>query len=315
MLRLTTLLGVLFLSLNLSTIAEARALHETMVFKGILNTTVIDQWSKLPGPRSYLFRLDHPTKHDLQTLAGLKNADRLQIEVQEWPKSADLPQWKALAALGAEFVGFTIGLPIPPVIDTLNEIGFSRYVFVLTSVPSSSQSQALKKLHAPASISFSLNGYPKFLERDALRGIPTNIPLQFAANFWPRYVHMDVMNMLPQTLKLRVSGVYPSTSDFEYLRQMKNLDEVIVDNDYDQSVAELWKNFGQMNVRWSSQNHVPSQASLDAFAESANLGPRRLVIDQDQELSRAESDRLISSPLAVEWIHSAPGSDTALGLY
>jgi hypothetical protein len=283
--------------------AWAAPIHETFIYSGSPSTEKVAEWSALPGSRSYLLQMDSPAAWDLDAVAQLRGADRIQIEVKSFIGEDAVESWKKVAQKGIELVGFNRGIPSEDEADRLNRIGFARYTFVLAGYPGPEEAHRLARLQAPVSLTIVTHAYPRFEDRAGLLAVPASVPLLHSTDYWPWYTHMDLMNQLPQAERLRVKDMFPPEEELPYLKNIKKLDEVIVDTNFD-APAGLWEKLGAMTVRWSSRDRVPYEDGLAAFEASRQIGGlRKLTIDSDTPLTDSERRRLEASPLPVEWIH------------
>ncbi len=284
----------------------AGPIHETFFQSSVPTLDQIEEWSKLPGERSYLLQLQDPRSWDLEPLLHLRGADRIRIEVTHFPGHDTIATWKKLAAQGSELIGLGTGLPTEDEIARLNLIGFSHIALVLGSAPGQGEGARLTALKTSVALTFAMKRYPKFVEKPLFMEIPSSTPLLFVAGFWPRYIPMDVLNLLPHPKRIRVEGLYPTDQDFEYLKNIHTLEEVTVDADFAPAHGDLWSKFGTTPVRWRSRNSIPlPKAFADFVASSASGGKRMLSLDQDEPLTARDRARLESSPIAVEWTHAA----------
>jgi hypothetical protein len=287
--------------------AQALIPHQTFYFQGVPPLEQIQAWSSLPGTRSYLFDVSEPTSTELELIGRLRGADRLQIEVARFPGEDSLPAWTRLAAQGVDFIGLGSGLPTEDEVRRLNEARFSHLLFAMSYFPGIEDASRLKALKASVSLTFVTRAYPRYDDKPGLLAIPPAIPLLFVTDYWPMYTHMDVLNLLPQPRRLRVSGMMPPEESLPYLRHIDRLMGVEVET-YDDPGAGEWKKMEGLPLGWTSKGHVPSSEALQSFSEN---GGRKLVIDQDAALTPQELQRLESSPLAVEWVHTAPSLNLA----
>ncbi|HLD99672.1 MAG TPA: hypothetical protein VJB59_05395 [Bdellovibrionota bacterium] len=309
--RILLILSVLFGTTHAwSAPAPHQKIHESFVFSGTPTSDLIAQWSALPGTRSYLFQLPNPSPEELRALAVLRGADLLQIEASSYPDRDTLDSWKLLARHGVQFIAFDLQLPTAEQLELLNEIGFSRLIFLLSYIPDLEESARLAELRAPFSITFAGASYPRYDDKIFLLAIPKTVPLTFAASYWPWYSHMDLFNMLPHAQKLQIIGAFPSDDHLPYLQNIRGLREIVVETDFEPSDPEIWKKMATgsdqtMNrtIKWISKDRVPTKQALDAFAETGSV---RLTIDQDYDLSEEERTRLTESAIPVEWVHAAP---------
>ena len=298
---------ILFFSL-MSQFSFAGQIHETFFYKGAPTSDQISEWSTLQGKRGYRIDLQDPLAWDLEVFNKLQGADRIQLEITKYPGEDTVKAWTHLAEQGAELVVLVGLLPNDNDIDRLNRIGFSRYVFGLNDVPSIQETRRLAKLKAPTAITFITGSYPKYPDKEVFQAIPLATPLLFTVDYWPQYTHMDTLNLLPQHKRIQMTqDVFPTDSDVQYLRKVRDLDEITFLTTDDAAPINGWAKFGAIPVRWSCKNWVPTQKALDAFAGSAVPGgARRLSLDQDQPLETAERTRLEKSAVPVEWVHAAP---------
>lgn len=283
--------------------------HETWIVAGPVEDREIAEWSKMPGgARSYLFQLQDPDPWDLDPIAHLAKVDRIQISVTRFPAPYTVEAYRKLALKGAELVGFGAGIPSDGEIALLNRIGFARITLLLLRYPEPADAARLAKIQAPLQITFSATFYPRFVDKPGLLAIPAQVPLQYINDFWPWYQQMDNLNLLPHAHTLRVTGIYPSDAHYLYLRQIKNLREIIVETDYAPEDPKTWEKMGPTPVRWTYRHGVPSAQALQAFESSAQAtgNTRKLVIDSDDALTPEQLQLLERSLLPVEWIHAAP---------
>ena len=299
--------AVLFLAMFISQSTTAWALqpHETFVHYGSPTEAQLAEWSRLPGSRNYLIELDTAPASYLQSIASVRNADKIQVHVTNFPNRTQMDLWKKLAGQGVELISFGIGIPNDDQIQTLNEIGFSHINITLADFLTEDQAKHLLALKCPFSLSYGVNRFPHFDEKAAFQVLASSVSVLYATDYWPRYDQMDVMNMIPQMQKMHITNILPTELEQPYLHGIKNLSEVIVDLDSDPMTAP-WHFFHGLNVRWSAKDHVPSPDALRAFAATAqDGGTRKIVIDRDEALTLGERARLESSPFPVEWIHNA----------
>ncbi len=291
--------------------AHALPIHETFFVQGVPGADTLDRWSALPGTRSYTFQLDAPYPSDFDLISQIKGADHIQVEVTSYPIAQDIAGWKKLVDQGVELIALNAGLPTPTEIDVLNTIGFSKLIIIMTGFPGEAQAAQLANLTIPTTFTSVTSIYPRLVERPAFLAIPASIPLTFVTDYWPWYVHMDVLNMLPQTKRLRIRGMMPPEQELPYLRNIKTLQGVVVETDYDVPDSESWARLNGIPTTWALTQVAPSQEALNAFAIAGEA--RRISIDQDWALTAEERARLEKSGLAVEWIHTPPYSFYSLG--
>lgn len=307
--RILSLYGLaLGLSALISPAASAATPHETFYFEGTPTPDQVSLWSSYPGTRSYTINAGDASGQLLEPLALLKNADRIQVEVQNYPTEDSLPEWKALASQGIQLVILgKVGLPTDDEARRLNATGVEHCLFVLDYYPDEIEAKRLAQLQCHVSLTFAMAAYPKYEDKPGLAAIPESIPLLFATDYWPSYTHMDVLNLLPHAKSLRVLGMLPPDEQVQYLRGIKKLESVQLNIEFDPETAD-WKKFDGLPLVWTSQNHVPAQTALDAFGRSDGRSLRKLIIDNDTPLTPEERDRIEKSAVPVEWIHQAPYS-------
>jgi hypothetical protein len=288
--------------------AFAAVPHETFYFEGTPTPDQVSLWSSYPGTRSYTINAGDASGQLLQPLGLLKNADRIQVEVENYPTQDSLSDWKDLASQGIQLVILgKAGLPTDDEAKLLNETGFERCLFVLSYFPDEADSRKLAGLKCHVSLTFAMAAYPKYEDKPGLAAIPETIPLLFASDYWPSYSHMDVFNMLPHAKSLRVLGMLPPDEQLQYLRGIKNLASVQLNLEFDPQSGD-WSKFDGLALTWTSLGHVPAQEALESFARGDGRSPRKLIVDSDTPLTDEERARIEASPVAVEWIHQAPDS-------
>lgn len=305
---LKLLAGLLFCAIailngGVNSLIFASAIHETIIFQGNPTKEQIAEWSNLPGARNFLFQMDGVTNEELRELAALKGADKIQIERNSYPEQSELSGWKSLARKGVEFVG--LGIQLPPVaeIQRLNEIGFQKLIFILDYIPDLEEAKLISRLKGDVSITFAMSSYPKYENKEVLLGIPASVAFTFATSYWPWYSHMDLFNMLPNRQAVRVTGMFPTDKHFKYLLNIKSLDRVIVETEFDPS-EKVWGKFGKLPVTWINKDRIPSSEALAAFEASSKDGAvRKLTIDTDVPLTEEELRVLSSVAIPVELVH------------
>jgi len=280
--------------------------HETFIYDGYVSADKIEEWSKLPGSRSYLLHLNNPSLEELRGLARLKRVDRLQIESFNYPERTALQEWQALAPLNLQLVVVKAQLPDVEQIALLNEIRFSKIIFILDYIPDPGPVEGMKVLKAPYSVTFAGAAYPKYMDKELMLKFSPNIHLGFAAYAWPTYVQMDLFNALPNPVGIHVMGDFPADNLLEYLQGIQRLESIAVQTDYDPWDAGMWSRMGvqspQQSLHWISQGRVPEVPVLQAFGAS---GPnRRITIDQDFDLTEEERALLATLAFPVEWVHT-----------
>jgi hypothetical protein len=281
--------------------------HETFYVDGPPSEYQIQQWSLLPGTRSYLFKIGSPYTTDLEIISKLRGADRIRIEVSTFPGEDSWKAWQKLASQGVEFIGLDAGLPSDAETERLIRIGFTRYAFVLPDYPNEVEAARLKSLGAPVSLTFSRNAFPRYTDLPRLQALDHAFPLLFINNLWPFFNHMDAMRMVPQPKSIRITGIYPVEENLEYLQHITGLTGITVDADFEPADGSVWEKFGQIPVTWLSRDHVPTEKALrNLFGSGVNS--RKLTLDQDFPLTDEEVARLSASPVSVEWIHAPPFS-------
>jgi hypothetical protein len=303
------LLPLLLALSALSAPALAQNAHETFYYDGIPSEQLVALWSSFPGPRSYVIHAGSVYATELRALSRLRGADRVQVEVDQYPTEDALPEWRKLAGQGVEFVLLgQAGLPTEDEIQRLNGAGFARCLFVIGYLPGPEESARLEALRCRLSLTFAVRAYPKFADKEGLAAIPSRVPMLYSTDYWPSYTHMDTLNMLPHRKRLRVADTLPSDDSLPYLKNIRLLDDVQLSTRFDVSGAD-WAKLDGLALTWASVGHVPSSEALAGFEKHAS-GSRRLVIDSDQTWTTEERTRLERSPLSVEWIHAAPMSFT-----
>ncbi len=289
---------------TLSLSAQARPLKETLFSQGMPTAETVDLWNKTPGTRNYRIAAGDPTTTDLEALLKLQNADRLEIGVLRYPFPSESAAWKKLASRGAQINIIEGILPSPEGLKFLDSLGFKKILFVITGPQEPSFAAALETLHAEVALTYAGRAYPKYLDKDSWTAIPARVPLNIATDFWPGYTQMDLLNILSMPQTIRVRDMFPPDDTFPYLLNIKKLQWVTLDTDFDPwDQGAVWKKFGAMKVRWNRRGIVPSEDVLRAFAESAPSELRSLVIDTENELSSEERARLERLPIPVEWLH------------
>lgn len=288
---------------------EPGSLKETWILNGSPSATQFSKWKSLPQPREIRVLLtSHPNSllRDLKTV--LPHVDRIQIGFSQFPTSNTIELWKSILAQGnIELISTSGSFPTQNQIEILNEIAPSRVIFVLGRYLAKGEDKIFKSSKFKYSMSFNLNRYPQFLEKFPIAELPKEVPIQIVVDYWPRYVQMDIWNLIPQTEKrLRISKSVVAEGNLPYLRNMKDMKELVFQSDGD-VMATQWERLGEIPVRWVVQGAVPSEKSLKGFSDSLRFGAqRRLVVDRDENLTDAERTRLIASKLDIEWIHAAP---------
>jgi hypothetical protein len=293
--------------------AFAAPIHETIYSMGSPTEDQIAQWSSLPGPtgpqgsggRGFLFQIADPYATDLRTIAQLRGADRIQVEVSRFPNEDTVAAWSDLASKGVELISYRAFFPTDGEIERLNRSGFSKVVIVAEGYPDPDTAARMSQLKAQLSITFAPRAYPRLIDMPGLAAIPSAIPLLFALDYWPWYTHMDVLNMLPHAKRLRVvGGSFPTEESLPYLKNIHSLSDVTVELTNEPDPAE-WRKFGTLPVTWSSRGITPGVDALNAYTRSAPTGStRRLIVDNDLPLTHSERAAIESAPLtSAEWIH------------
>lgn len=288
-------------------VAFATTPYETWFHNGIPTPEKISFWNSHPGIRGYLIQMQDPRAWDLELLLDLKNTSRMRLEISRFPGRDTLNIWSKLARKGAELVALNAGLPSDTEINTLNEIGFQRILFVLSEIPGINEVSRLSKMKTPFSITFATGKYPKYIHKSTFLALPPETPILFRTDYWPRYAQMDLLNLIPQTeQKLQIKGIWPTEKTFEYLLNIHALKELTIETDFDPTRPGPWAKFGSLKVRWLSQGRIPSAHALTDFEQSLSLGTRTLMIDRDEPLTQKELSLLEQSKFQVEWTHTAP---------
>lgn len=293
----------LFLAVNLS----PNPLSETFYYKGVPTPRQIDEWVAQGGSPSFLIEVENPTAGQVLSLKKLAAAGRLRMESAFYPASGETGRaWRELAEAGAEFVYLGALAPNAKQVKALNEISFPRIVFSFTEFPRTEEVASLRDLKSEFSVSFNTAKFPAYEHRDMLNALPAKTRLLFVTDYWPWYSHMDVMNLTPHPKRIRVRGATPSAQNLEYLANIKNLEEVAMETDFDVSPS-LWPQFPPAQIprlAWISKERVPSAKALSGFSQDASDGTRRFVLNLDGGLTNAERARLEGAGIPVEWIHS-----------
>lgn len=289
--------------------AQAGTPHETFYYEGAPTESLIDLWSSLPGARSYIINAGAFDVSLLKPLARLWGADRIRVEVDQYPHEGSLQEWRKLAGAGIEFVLIgQAGLPNSQEIERLNEAGFGRCLFVIGYLPSADESARLARLQCKLSLTLAVRAYPKFTDKEGLIAIPAQVPLLFATDYWPWYTHMDTLNLLPHRKQLRVVDALPPQDSLPYLKGIKLLDDIQFRSRVEFGASGMnWDLLDGLPLTWISQDYVPSVESLRAFARHTG-GSRKLVIDSTGGWAWSEDEkaRIKNSAIPVEWIHEAP---------
>ena len=254
---------------------QAGQLHETFFVESSPNSNEIQNWSKLPGTRNFIFRLSAPSQAELGIIEKLERSSLLQLESTTYPEHGQINAWKALARKGAQFIGLDLQLPTEDEISILNEIGFSRIIFILTYIPDMDEGIRLGHIRTPVSITFAMNSYPRYDDKELLLAIPKTIPLTFTAGYWPGYTHMDLFNLLPQPQRLRISGEYPNEDQLPYLNNISKLQELTIETSFAPPSPSVWEQL----ANWP--------------------------VDKDGELYFEERRRLENIDIPVEWVHTS----------
>ena len=282
----------------------AGPIHETFVVNGSPSPSQIAHWNTLAGSRNYVFLLKDSYPNDFDRIADLRNAEKISIDVSNYPSEFHLPYWEKLRGKNVELVGLDTRVPTPSEIERLNRLGFSS-VFFLTYMPSPEEASRLNQLTFKNSVTFATHQFPHYIDVDTFLAMPRNLVVTIAMDFWPEYVHMDTLNLIPQKQRLRILDIFPSAAEAPYLQNLKNVEEIGVETNFDADTIEVWQRFGSFPVRWTSKDHVPSEKALSAF-EAGTAKSHHLTIDQDEDLTPLERLRLQKLDIPVEWIHNAP---------
>ena len=282
--------------------AQAQVPIETFIVQGAPTSDQLAQWSALPGTRDYVIQLSS-TEDDLSGLTQLQGARKITVEFPDFPAEDDIAAWQLLANQGVEFVAASAFMPAQVDIDRLNRVGFTQCNIRLSFYPDPADAQRTTQLGCNPSFEF-VGNYPKYAEKDGVAALPARSPLTFHVDFWPYYTHMDVLNLIPQPIHLWIQGMYPPADELQYLHNLRRLNQVTVETDFDPISPDDWKIFGNINVTWRSKNRVPSAAGLEAFQKGG--ANREFVLETDRDPSEQEMEVLRQSPLAIRWIHAAP---------
>ncbi|HAR41623.1 MAG TPA: hypothetical protein DCS07_03160 [Bdellovibrionales bacterium] len=290
------------------TAVQAGQLHETYYVESSPEPSMIQKWSRLPGTRNFLFRVSAPSQTELEMIGRLERASLLQLESTTYPERTEIKAWQKLASKGAQFIGLDLQLPNPEQIQILNEIGFSRIIFLMTYIPDTDEGRRLGQLNTPVSVTFATTSFPRYDDRELLLAIPKTVPLTFVGSYWPGYTHMDLFNMLPNSKRLRISGEFPNDDQFPYLNNIDNLQELTIETSFAPPSPTVWEQIANRATRWICRDWVPTEEELQDFARSARPetgGTRNLIIDKDGELFPEERARLERMQTPVEWVHSS----------
>jgi|GEM_PF-2622523 len=291
--------------LALQAIAPALAapLQETVFIQEMPTRETIQKWNQSPVARSYRISGEDPTRMDLEVLNGLIRFESLEIGVSNFPYPSEADAWNKLAARGAQLNVLTGYLPGGDTLKLLDSLGFSKILFVITAPQDPGVTAQLAGLKSQVSITYATRAYPRYMDRPSWDAIPARMPLTIATDYWPLYLQMDFLNLLAIPKNLMVKDIFPQEENFPYLLNIKGLNQVVVDTDFDPSNDGIWEKFGKLPVRWNRRDALPSEGTLAEFARSQSAGPRSLTVDTDIPLTREERTSLEKLPIPVRWLH------------
>lgn len=302
------LLGFCLASLG-SNVALAHRIHETLYYPEQPTRELIARWSALEGTRDYTIEMHNPYASELENLNRLRNFDRLQILVTEYPpeEPETLAQWRTLAEKGAELVSLYVGIPNATEIDRLNRIGFRKILFVLNYYPNAEEGAVLDQLRSEAAITFTVRRYPNDWIQDGpgLDRMRDDVPLLFVTDYWPGQFHRVFFNWLRHPLKFRIRDAVPLPEHYEALNRTRMLEDITVEHSSSVPTA-IWGRFPERaKLNWNTLTYIPTESDLEQFQSLPHPG-KNITIDRDLELTSAERLRLELSPLSIRWIHRAP---------
>ena len=291
--------------LALQAIAPALAapLQETVFIQEMPTRETVQKWNQSPVARSYRISGEDPTRMDLEVLNGLIRFESLEIGVSNFPYPSEADAWKKLAARGAQLNVLTGYLPGGDTLKLLDSLGFSKILFVITAPQDPGVTAQLAGLKSQVSITYATRAYPRYMDRPSWDAIPARMPLTIATDYWPLYLQMDFLNLLAMPKNLMVKDIFPQEENFPYLLNIRSLNQVVVDTDFDPSIDGIWEKFGKLPVRWNRRGALPSEDTLTEFARSQSAGPRSLTVDTDIPLTREERTALEKLPIPVRWLH------------
>ena len=300
------LIGIFLGASQVSAMPTLNTVHQTFFYNHIPSHQTLDYLSTLPGARGYIFQTQKPWAGELESLSSLRGADRIQVESDRFPDEDTLAAWKTLASRGVELVGLRAGTPVAEEIRQINDSQFSRLLLVLESFPTLEESKRLSEIQVPFSITFATNAFPKTENKEGLLKLPSTVPLLFVTDYWPWYVHMDLLNLLPQPRSIRVTrGFFPPQEALQYLRNIKNIQALGVETDFEPAPQE-WQKFKDLPLTWTCQGNVPSEGAIKEFIAHRGSASRKLILNYEGALTQSELDRLAQLGIPVEWVHQGP---------
>ncbi len=292
------------------------AFETTFVLSHTPGEAELARLAKVPGPKAYRVTVSTPSAADLARLVRLPEATRIELRFTEPPRQALLPEFQALAKQVPQAMFLFQDQPLVSEIRRIREAGFARLWISVQQYPISQGDLDAYALLGPESwVVFNTGRFPK---ADGEQGVLLEFPkdlggLQFVSTSWPRYYAMDFLNRLPQPKRLNIVDISPSESDLPYLKNIRQLDRLVVETDFDPS-ATLWGLLGTIPVSWLRGQGVPGAAQLGVIQKSIGNGGHfeKLILRDGREVTSTERARLEASGLQVELRMDDGGSSRRL---
>jgi hypothetical protein len=304
--RMPKFLGWVVLALLSSLPVQANPIQEIWFATRPLDSLQLKKWEQHPNRPKVRVSLEDPTGSDLRDLKSIHKAGRLELVLGRYPDESTLPALKEFSAINPLWVAFNEGgFPVRPEIDRLNQLRLEKLIIAFTGIPSPGPARDLALLKAPLQLTYITREYPKFMDRDAWESLPKTAPLLISTDYWPQYNAMDILNVLRIPVSIRVRESFPPEESWPYLLNIKTLQKVEIESEWDGPQDQTWERFGKLPVRWIRKSAPPSKEGRQRFEASRTIGTRDLLLDFDLPLSSQERAELENSPLDISWLRSS----------
>jgi len=314
-------LGKIFFGLAIllsSVIANAGPIDEVWFTQDSPTPQLIQRWRNSPSTTRLRAFLKDPSAQDLLEFEFAHREGRLELVLGRFPDPSTLPALERLSQIRPLWLAFTEGgFPVVPEIERLNRLQIRKLIIVFIGLPSEAPARNLALLKAPVQLTYATREYPKYMDRNLWEAIPKSTPLLISTDYWPFYTAMDFLNILKLPVSLRVAESFIPEESWPYLLNIKGLQGVELESDWDGPSDFNWSRLGTQPVRWTRRYTPPSLEALNRFASSLQVGKRELLLDLVESMTQEEVRYLKESELPVTWIrstdlqppHSAAASD------
>lgn len=241
-----------------------------------------------------------PYTGQLNTLRDLSSYQAVTLIFERPPAAAlaqeysELAQAWASAKIEGQFT-FVGSLPTELEAQILSTACSARIrlVFITRVLPTSYESENLRKLGSCVNVKFALGRYFRDQDLADLRAL-ADLPLSLVNNYLPAYTHVDALNRLKNPVTLDVTQTLPDAEQVDLLQQIRTLTRVLFEpglfpDDKQYAVLKDFRNRRQLGFRWTQGR--PRESDLKMLSE-LGLG---LVLVPQETLEDPSAEKILRS--------------------